>query len=481
MNQHNLLFRYLDGEISREEDQILREQLTQDKDLNEDFQTFLEIDYNINKLNDEIDFPDDFLNEVGNNIQTKLAVDQQVRLIRKELNARYTQRFVLVPALIALFISIFVSNIENPFLNLNKVFSLNKNESSQPLISKQVNNNITTKAKHKITSTNSYATNQDLDNQSIDNQSIAGFIQSQNSTENKAITTDRMITNSHATTSSITSNIVEDVTNQNYIETLGNNLPTITSNNSDGFESRNGNENFGKSNAKTENGISNYSPTANRNNSNYNNNYNSSSNFASRNSSINYLPFDQSVNFSGGFTNIELRTIVGTDLFNFGVGKSSAVINSLTQSFASKIDDFNKFGLETGYSEFNTKVLKYIEIKNNKTSSKLLSQEDSGEAPLLTRIEDVETQFERMFWVGVFYELDYLKGENYALSSRLTLGATDVGAYSSLKLMVNYKLFKNVNITLGSDARIFNGKFNASTKNEVNSTLSLIYGLNFAF
>ncbi len=481
MKQHNLLFRYLDGEISREEDQILREQLTEDKDFNEDFQTFLEIDYNINKLNEEIEFPDDFLNEVGNNIQTKLAVDQQVRQIRKELNARYTQRFVLVPALIALFISIFVSNIENPFLNLNKVFSSNKNETINQSKTNQVSDNInvTVKAKNlaKKVTKNIFAITKNSTNSDNKSQNISSNVPTEIASENNVISTEKIITNSPTTASNAMTNIIEEGANQNYIETLGNNITTISSNNSGEYDLRNKSEKYGKSNAKYENGFSNYSV-----NSNYNNNYGNSSRIDKRNSSVDYLPFDQSINFSGNFADIELKTIVGTDLFNFGVDKNKTFINSFTQSFASKIDDFNKIGLETGYSEFNSKVMKYVEIKNGKTtSSKLLSKEDFDENPVLIRIENIETQLERLFWVGVFYELDYLKGENYALSSRLTLGATDVGAYSSLKFMINYKLFKNVNVTVGSDARIFNGKFNAATKKEVNSTLSLIYGLNFAF
>jgi hypothetical protein len=480
MKQHNLLFRYLDGEISREEDQILREQLTQDKELNEDFQTFLEIDYNINKLNDEIEFPDDFLNEIGNNIQTKLAVDQQVRIIRKELNARYTKRFVIVPALIALFISIFVSNIENPFFNLNRIFSANQNEINEPEV-KTINNQTNSKkvsSKSNISKAKTFANNQILQNDALQIVDDVNLTVDQSNLDNNlfesSVNSDKIITNSRAISSDVS---IKDDSNQEFFETISKSIPIISLNSTGESATLSDNQDFDKQSSNGTNSYNSYSKS-----SSINNNYESSSNYSNRNSSVNYLPFDHSINFSGNFTNIELKTIVGTDFFNFGVDKNSMFVNSFTQSFASKIDDFNKVGLETGYSEFNSKVMKYIEIKNSKTnSSKLLSQEDSDENPLLTRIENVQSQFERMFLVGVFYELDYLKGENYALSSRLTLGATDVGAYSSLKFMFNYKLFKNVNVTIGSDARIFNGNFNASTQNEINSTLSLIYGLNFAF
>lgn len=453
MKRHNLLFRYLDGEITREEDKTLREIIKNDPELGEDLQAFLEIDYQVNKINNEFQYPNDFINYVGNKISNRIVLDNELNHLRKQLKKQYATRFVLIPAIIAIFFFTFLTAVRNPEINLLQVSSRNFDEKLTQL------------------------------KEEVKQKSNSEF-------SRKPIATLAKPTYSY-------SKVTPKVTStQNYSQP--NNEKTLTTN------SENLSSSIAKSTTSDNNSSSNYDQMPithdqmphsveinnqkNINHTQYHLNIPSQRIFQNDDFTVN--PKYQSLNsniFQSALisnSNIEMSTLLGSDIMQIGVDGNQQIINSITQSFATEISNGSTFGLETGFMEFraNTKKITEITKKSNLGGITILELENnSSENPILIRIEGVELIVQKMFWVGLFYERNFLEVESLNISSRISLGASDYGMISSLKFIAKYKLTKNINITIGTDAKVFEGSFNENQINKLNSTFSLIYGVKFSF
>lgn len=457
MKRHDLLFRYLDGEITRDEDKILREIIKEDPELGKDFESFLEIDYYINKSNEEFDYPEEFINQIGNQISNQIVVDNQVRQMRRELRRYYATRFVLIPAMIATFFLSFLISVQNPEIDLFSISSNNSNTGNVNIENKgidkiissinqfpkdksPINNNSNKLALSKLSKNYEILNNSQFDNaETTNNIEPIEFSLELNMQEGSYSTTD----NSKNIETHQQSQLKDAINNVNF-NLIQLQYTNLLSNNSL-------NEQF-KINPKTQ--------------------------------PINFNIFQSPF---VGQSNIQINSLVGTDIFNVGVNSTNQIINSFTQSFAVEIANGSSFGLESGYMEFKSNTKKITEISSKLTKNGLNGltivelENNSSENPVLIRIEGVQSINYRMFWVGVFYERNFLDFNDFDVSSRISFGLSDNGIISSLKLIGKYNLTKNITLTFGSDAKIFEGSFNENQINRINSTFSLIYGVKFAF
>lgn len=458
MKRYDLLFRYLDGEITRDEDKTLREVIKNDPELGEDFQSFLEIDYHINKINDEFEYPDDFLNEVGNKISNQMVLDNELNQMRKQVRRQYATRFLLVPAMIATFFFAFLISVQNPEIDLLN-FSLNRNSGTdvinQPSADSQEINVISSAQK---TLSNPIYSNRPISIAKVEqnNDNKAKFI-------GEIVEKDEISINNDETTNTTNHSIILAIE-----QTKNSDEPILN-------------------NKSNENAIEYQGSISNTNfalNLPINNNLNSEDFYIN--------PKFQSFN-SGLFqsalvnnSNIEINSLLGTDLVQIGVNSTNQIISSFTQSFAAEITNGSSLGLEAGYMEFKSNAKKITEIsKPNKGGlngyTVLELENNSSDNPVLIRVEGIEVVNQRLFWVGLFYERNFLNYENFNISSRISLGASDNGVISSLKFLAKYNLTRGIILTFGTDAKIFEGSFNENQINRINSAFSLIYGVKFSF
>ncbi|HRS02639.1 MAG TPA: hypothetical protein P5545_08845, partial [Bacteroidota bacterium] len=84
MNLTELIFKYIDGTITREEDAILRKMIEEDPSLKRDYNALLNLDFEIKNDVNEIDYPEEFFENVQNEIKNKIIVDNNRRLARKK-------------------------------------------------------------------------------------------------------------------------------------------------------------------------------------------------------------------------------------------------------------------------------------------------------------------------------------------------------------------------------------------------------------
>jgi len=457
MKRHDLLFRYLDGEITRDEDKILREIIKEDPELGEDLQSFLEIDYYINKSNEEFDYPEEFINQVGNQISNRIVFDKDIKKMRSVIRRQYTMKFIVVPAIIAVFFFAFLIKVQNPEIDF---FTSSTNNSNSSIF--DINNSnydIVTKSEKQsiIRKPNDYKYTNSINLQPHKHNEF--------NSKSQEINTETLATNNDATEVSIQSFI-----EQKYIS---------MSDNQDN---------------ETKQQISPTKDAINQTNRNFNqlqlnnpwdnNSYNEQ--FALNPKLQNFIitPFNSSLIPQ---SNIQINSLIGTDIYRVGVNSTNQIVNSFTQSFAAEIAKGSSLGLEAGFMEFksNTKKITEISSKSMKNGFNGLTilefENNSSENPVLIRVEGVQSINQKVVWVGFFYERNFLEFNDFNFSSRFSLGLSDNGMISSLKLIGKYNITKQIIITFGSDAKIFEGSFNENQINRINSTFSLIYGVKFAF
>lgn len=455
MKRYDLLFRYLDGEITRDEDKTLREIIKDDPKLGTDFQSFLEIDYQINKINNEMEYPDDFIDEIGMKISNRIVLDNELKLMRKEVRKQYATRFVLVPAIIAAFFFTFLISVQNPEINLL----------SLPTGNPETNT---------------------ISNKPPENENISRF-------SAKVKKQEKFITNSEKLIENKSSESIITIESENNLSNSNSDFSKIISAHSDTFNNENNVKLTQQSQKEDEPILQNniVSKPVINNNASMQLDAPSLNYFSSEEFLIN--PIIQ--NFTSNIfqaslinnSNIEINSLLGSDIAQIGVNSSNQIVNSFTQSFSAEVSSGSSLGLETGYIEFKAKTKKITEISSKTKTGGLngftiLEQNNnSSENPVLIRVEGIEATNHRMFWVGLFFEKNFLNYDDINISSRISLGASDNGVISSLKLLAKYNLTKGIILTLGTDAKIFEGSFNENKINRINSAFSLVYGVKFTF
>ncbi len=458
MKRHDLLFRYLDGEITRDEDKILRELIKEDPELGEDFESFLEIDYHINKSNAEFNYPQDFINQVGNQISNQIAVDNQVRQLRNELRRKYATRFVLVPAIFATLFFAFLISIQNPEIDF---LAISSNNSDYSKIAKNNLNIEKEKISLKKPRKGVFQNKNNLTPPSLPSLSKSLEIINNSESDNSEIYSDNL------NSSDVT---IEYDAEQDYHSSVDVyqkvDKPQFTQ-----LEDAINPTNFKLNKSQL-------------NNTSINNLLNEQFTVNPKLQNINLNPFQSSFISQ---SNIQINSLVGTDIYQVGVSSTNQIINSFTQSFAAEITSGSSLGLEAGYIQFKSNAKKITEIsskpvKNGLNGLTILELDNNSDNnPVLIRVEGIQSINHKMFWVGVFYERNFLELNDFNVSTRVSFGISDNGVISSLKLIGKYNLTKGIILTFGSDAKIFEGSFNENQINRINSTFSLIYGIKFAF
>jgi hypothetical protein len=469
MKQHKLIFRYLDGEITREEDNLLREMINQDAELKNDFQSFVEIDYEIQKANDDIEYPENFFNSVENSIVSRMQEDIYLSDKKKNRKLVFFQYSIAASILIFFALLLNIDHFGNQSIKLNKVYTANQNSymiNNQTTNNEQskintisVHNQIQSIASVKKANTNSDL-KKDIDETEKNNIDFANLIQSKNISSNEP---NSSISEQNPEILVVQpSNIKKSPEqglnlNKEYDEKLfSNNSPGNFNNSNMGKEEKKDNDNAQKMSLTTD--------------------YNNYTNLFSNSK---YSP-SFNTNFSKVHLSVlELNSFLGNDFVCLGVDKSTQVINSFTQSVGTSIDDDSRIGLETGYMNFSISQNKYVTINKGSLSSSTIQIENADDnGSVLIRTSGSSLAEQNLFWAGIFYERNFLNYNDFTLSSRLSIGASDIGFVSSLKFISKYSISKAIDILIGADAKMFTGGATFSPANSnFSSTISLIYGM----
>lgn len=171
---------------------------------------------------------------------------------------------------------------------------------------------------------------------------------------------------------------------------------------------------------------------------------------------------------------------------------------SFSQSIGYKISEYERFGLEFGYSEFswneNSVIvvpLSTVEasrrtittIKNSdvKWSNQILTNGEGSAEPAYVQFP-IQLQRERqLYWGSLFYEYYYPVERYVSFAGRLNLGATNDGPFGAVRLYSEIEPIRGIALNVGIESRTLWARMPYYKKGAFKSSIGLIYGLSLKF
>ena len=434
MNFENLISKYLDSELTPEEDSVLRVMLAEDPAKKREFNEFVELHYLLKQdaqtsLLSEEDFSD-----IEDNFLMHIMVSQNRPKVVSKSN--FMSEY-LAPAM-AVFLVFFVSIYSIFDVNLtgnsfklqipNLKLSLLKEEIPAMQIS----------PKNNFSNINFQTTNE--------NNLVSGQIENQS--EISAIESDNIISavndSQSNTENQVSSTLV--VSENNKEEILNSESQVHTSN--------------------SENIKLNESPLT--------------SHFSYQD--LNLLQLDYYKN-NLIMNDLTFESNIFADLNRNGFSPvDNKKLNSFAQSVAIKINDNMKIGVELGVSNYEFIVQKEVAIPYNEIGSFHGDLSKSRRLPsgILTTI-DSKIIYDNYF-ASVFVDSKIFESNYFSIKARAGLGMSNGGMLLTSRLYTEVPIYGSLHLLAGLDGRVFQNDNEFYNQNGIfNSNVSFISGLKFSF
>lgn len=195
------------------------------------------------------------------------------------------------------------------------------------------------------------------------------------------------------------------------------------------------------------------------------------------------VPFSFGDRFPMEFNEIHLTSFVSHDFMHTGIKThdNTSIIN-YSQSIAYSIDDKSRVGLEVGLTEFNFDMTRYVKVpastgKNSKVEVLDPSKDNLGYILVPVQVQELE----KIYWGSVFYERTLFNNDWISLSGRLGLGSTSDGIMGLLRFSAKYMVINGIYLSAGTEGRLFNMDIPLAGINGTASSISFIYGVHFQF
>lgn len=488
--------KYIDAELSLEEDNMLRNLINENPNLKENFFNNIDIYQSIKEESKNIEIPYEFLDETENLLVDRLF-NKDVVLTNENLNensdyTKYSNYEFQLDQLELL------ENDGNYFKNQNSktnFINLTKNKSNK------VFNRLTLvaacfllffvyninefRSKNQINSFVDLNFEINLDNELKDDLNNDQVNYENNITSNKFKSPSNLIENNNLLANPLESNNIVtkiDKVKNTEFENIESNV--IANKNIDILPINNTNQS-----TQLEESPSTFSSSSNNSN-NINspiiqntvvlNPINSQViNLNSKNNVINNSFVFDKENISSTF---KLNSSISNDLGNSKFNeKNNAITSHYAQSIAIQIDENNDIGFEFGFSDFNfddkANLTITTEIPNNTPGSNLKEYR--------TIIVPVELRKNyTMYWGLGFIEKNIFKYNDFTFNTKFALGFSNDGPQSYLRMSAKYELIKNLNVNIGLDGRYMNVNlpfYINSNNSKTTTALSLNYGIQYQF
>lgn len=187
-------------------------------------------------------------------------------------------------------------------------------------------------------------------------------------------------------------------------------------------------------------------------------------------------------------TQIIASTMFASDLLRGGFNNDGgALLNHFAQSVAYQISPEESYGLEFGFSQLTFSEMVSINVPVSQASSEGIVEAIN---PVTGEGATVSVPFKirhsrTLYWGAAFYERLLLDAGDLTARVRFGAGGSNDGPLGYARLTGSYEVFSGFYITAGADGRLFEAtlpSFNHSIAgDDMKSSLSLIYGLQFKF
>jgi hypothetical protein len=446
MSLEILISKYIDGELTREEDNYLRNLLKENPSAKHKFDSSVELHLEMLDDADDIKVPVDLLRRTEDRIMMEIFKSAPVTPV---YNIKKVKRFNLsynnVAAAIIVFFFLGVLSIrDSAFMNTgsfsdDSIKDAPKSEVINVAVSKpkikdfKLNKSNLNKSKIiDLNSSEAIVTNSVQQQTNISIYSDAGPVDSKKSNLNE----------SSASEANKESEIIKD-------KALTDSEPFIKDKSFDNF-----------SNKKLQS-----NPVVN---------YNSAGN----------IPMNYMDGFPIEIREIHLTSFVSHDFFrnNIQTHENSAIMN-YSQGISYAVNESSRIGMEFGLTQFSYDVNKMVTVSNITPSDKkrveVLDPTDNNGTTLIIPVK-IEQQ-EQLYWGSIFYEHTLFNFADFSLIGRAGLGASSDGALGYGLILANYSVYRGIYLSVGTEGRVFNSQIPSLGINNVTSSISIVYGLHFQF
>jgi hypothetical protein len=194
---------------------------------------------------------------------------------------------------------------------------------------------------------------------------------------------------------------------------------------------------------------------------------------------FNQLNFVPTYNFGLdqlGLNKINFVATASNGFASFGLQLADNVITSFSQSVSYDIDKKSTIGVELGLTQFSAKVLRDVVLVSQNNSD----FDDDFTGKDLIRVKLPLKQKMQLVWTTIFYERTLLQLKNSEVSARLGLGLTDSDPLYMAKILGKQRLYRDLFLTIGVDARYYKTSINGTINGNYLSTFNIIYGLQYS-
>jgi len=197
---------------------------------------------------------------------------------------------------------------------------------------------------------------------------------------------------------------------------------------------------------------------------------------------LNKMPF---YDFYKNSNNIIVTSFLGTEMLNSGIETNkNLAVSHVSQSIAYALNNENSLGVEFGLSQYNYDEIGSItySVENFEKIDVGMEIENYNFGNLITE-KIVYDRTKEVFWASVFYERQKVFSDSFTLNGRLGLGANSEGPLGFTRLFAKIGIYNGIYMTAGMEGRLFYLDLPELESSDPSMRGSLIfsYGLQFIF
>jgi hypothetical protein len=194
--------------------------------------------------------------------------------------------------------------------------------------------------------------------------------------------------------------------------------------------------------------------------------------------------FQPSNDFYSQNSDIQFSSFFGTDIYRNGIPDKKIGISHISQAIAYSINNTQRIGIELGYTEYTYEQTVNVLVPMGSIINEkyIITQfnNDNEDDLILYPIKFNKNQ--QVFWGAAFYEESLLSNQYLSLNGRIGGGITSDGPLGYTRLFAKINLMKSLSLNIGSEGRLFLGRVpELNSEKSWKSSVSLIYGFQFKF
>ncbi|MFH1051656.1 MAG: hypothetical protein V1779_12110 [bacterium] len=185
-----------------------------------------------------------------------------------------------------------------------------------------------------------------------------------------------------------------------------------------------------------------------------------------------------------GVSDVQVASFFGSDFARGGIHVNDAVISHFSQSVAYAVNENERFGVEVGYTQYSFIDRGTVNVEHKIGGVSGVEAYEGGYDFSIGYPQDLALNSDKqLLWASAFYENTFFKADGLSLVGRLGFGGTSDGPLGYSRLFAQYSVFNGFYLTFGAEGRMFSAEFSKFIENEdkLKTTASLIYGIQFKF